>query len=46
MSNITNAMAGIRMSFKSYSKFFMTREAVIMNWGKMTLVDTKVEVKY
>jgi hypothetical protein len=31
MSNITNAMAGIRMSFKSYSEFFMTREAVIMN---------------
>jgi hypothetical protein len=29
MSDMTSAMAGRRMSFKSYSKFFMTREAVI-----------------
>jgi hypothetical protein len=27
--DITRAMAGIRMSFKSYLKFFMTRETVI-----------------
>lgn len=40
MLNFTTTMAGIRKSFKSYSKFFMMREAVIIG-----VIDVKMKME-